>query len=234
MLVLLVEDDLDLAELIIEFLEGEAFEGQKIECDIAYNGVMGLQLIGCNQYDVVIMDVMMPRMDGMTLCSKIREQDINVPCMMLTARDTLEDKLEGFSKGADDYLVKPFELKELSARIKVLHKRHSNQAPILQVADLKLNTTTRQAQRGKQALTLGPLEWKLLESLMRKSPRVIARSKLESILWPDEEPSKDALKMQVYRLRQIVDGEIDGKRQLKLIHTVRGAGISIRQEEQKS
>ncbi len=97
MLVLLVEDDLDLSA----------------ECDLAYNGVMGLELIKTNQYDVIIMDVMMPRMDGLTLCTKIRELGVNTPCLMLTARDTLEDKLTGFDKGADDYMVKPFDLPEL-------------------------------------------------------------------------------------------------------------------------
>ena len=129
MLVLLVEDDLDLSALVAEFLEDES-----IECDLAYNGVMGLELIKTNQYDVIIMDVMMPRMDGLTLCSKIRELGVSTPCLMLTARDTLEDKLMGFDKGADDYMVKPFDLPELVARLKVLARRSSNSSGLLQIA----------------------------------------------------------------------------------------------------
>ncbi len=219
MLVLLVEDDLDLSALVAEFLEKQC-----IECDLAYNGVMGLQLIKTNQYDVIIMDVMMPRMDGLTLCKKVRELGVATPCLMLTARDTLEDKLLGFDKGADDYMVKPFDLPELVARLRVLARRSSNRSSLLQVANLSLNVTTRQALRGERILTLSPIEWKLLELLMRESPNVVSRGQLESAIWPDDPPSKDALKTQIYRLRQLVDEAEDAA----LIHTIRGAGICMR------
>ena len=219
MLVLLVEDDLDLSALVAEFLEDES-----IECDLAYNGVMGLELIKVNRYDVIIMDVMMPRMDGLTLCTKIRELGISIPCLMLTARDTLEDKLSGFDKGADDYMVKPFDLPELVARLKVLVRRNSNSSALLQVADLTLNVTTHEAHRNGRLLTLSPIEWKLLEMLMRQSPKVVSRDQLESFVWPDDSPSKDALKTQIYRLRQLLDTPDESP----LIHTVRGAGICLK------
>ncbi len=223
MLVLLVEDNLDLAELVLEYLESES-----IECDLAYNGVMGLELIRKNQYDVIILDIMMPRMDGLTLCSNIRQLGIATPCLMLTARDTLEDKLSGFDQGADDYMVKPFELQELLARIQALSRRYSNPASLLQVADLSLNTTTRKAARNDRELSLSPIEWKLLEYLMRESPKVVPRQLLESLVWDDEPPSKDALKMQIYRLRQMVDGDNEPP----LLHTIRGAGIVLRSENE--
>ncbi len=225
MLVLLVEDDLDLSALVAEYLEDES-----IECDLAYNGVMGLELIKSNQYEVIIMDVMMPRMDGLTLCSKIRELGVSTPCLMLTARDTLEDKLMGFDKGADDYMVKPFDLPELVARLRVLARRSSNSSGLLQVSDLTLNITTHQAQRNGRALTLSPIEWKLLEVLMRESPKVVSRGQLESFVWPDDPPSKDALKTQIYRLRQLLEGP--GEK--ALIHTIRGAGICLRGEDENA
>jgi DNA-binding response OmpR family regulator len=225
MLVLLVEDNLDLAELVAEYLESEA-----IECDLAYNGVMGLELVKKNHYDVIIMDLMMPRMNGLTLCYNIRKLGIATPCLMLTARDTLEDKISGFEHGTDDYMVKPFELKELVLRLKALSRRYSNPADLLQVEDLLLNTVTRQAQRNQQSLKLSPNEWKMLECLMRQSPKVVSRAHLKSLIWDDEISSKDALKTLIYRLRQI----IDGTNQQPLIHTIRGAGVVLRREHENN
>jgi DNA-binding response OmpR family regulator len=225
MVILLVEDDLDLAELVIEYLDIES-----IECDIAYNGVMGLELVKTNQYDVIVLDVMMPRMDGLTLMSNIRQLGIATPCLMLTARDTLDDKVAGFEHGADDYMVKPFELKELSVRLKALSRRRSNSSSKLQVADLSLNISTHQATRNNQLLALSPIEWKLLEYLMRETPNIVSKQQLESVIWKDELPSKDALKTQLYRLRKAVDGAD----QRPLIHTIRGSGFVLRENIKES
>lgn len=222
MLVLLVEDDLGLAELIIEYLESES-----IECDAAYNGVMGLELITANRYDAIILDVMMPRLDGLALCARLRQQGVTTPCLMLTARDTLDDKLAGFDRGADDYMVKPFELPELVARLRVLVRRHTATVPTLQVADLVLDAGTHQARRGERPLALSPTEWKLLECLMRASPKVVPRERLEALLWDGEPPSRDALKMQLYRLRQLVDGDHEPP----LLHTLRGVGVALRRAD---
>lgn len=225
MLVLLVEDDLDLSALVAEYLEAES-----IDCDLAYNGVMGLELIKTNQYDVIIMDVTMPRMDGLTLCRHIRELGINTACLMLTARDSLEDKLGGFAQGADDYMVKPFDLPELVARLQVLERRQQHWSNLLQVADLTLEVVAHTATRNGRQLSLNSIEWKILEYLMRESPAVVSRHQLESYIWQDELPSKDVLKTQIYRLRQIVD--VEGEQ--PLIHTLRGAGISLRLKDEDS
>lgn len=225
MLVLIIEDDLDLVELIAEYLESES-----IQCDMAYNGAMGLALIKENHYDVIVMDVMMPRMDGFTLCKNIRQLGISTPCLMLTARDRLEDKVSGFNQGADDYMVKPFELEELLVRIHAMSRRHSNPANLLQIADLVLDISARQANRNGRSIALKPIEWKLLEYLMRQSPKVVSRSQLEAHIWNDDPPSSDALKTQIYRLRQVIDGE----NQKPLLHTIRGAGIVLRAENAES
>lgn len=222
MLVLLVEDDMDLAELIIEYLETES-----IECDIAYDGKMALNLLLANEYDVLITDVMMPRMDGLTLTDQVRKSALNLPILMLTAQDTLEDKLKGFEKGADDYLVKPFELAELSARIKVLGKRNLSRTLHYAVGDLILNTDTKQAFKDGTLLKLSASEFKLLELLMLKSPALVSRHQIEQHIWQDQLPSTDAYKMLVYRLRKALTPAEEAN---SLLVTVRGQGVAIRSE----
>jgi len=222
MLVLLVEDDMDLAELIIEYLETES-----IECDIAYDGKMALNLLLANEYDVLITDVMMPRMDGLTLTDQVRKSALNLPILMLTAQNTLEDKLKGFEKGADDYLVKPFELAELSARIKVLGKRNLPKTLQYTVDDLILNSDTKQAFKGGMSLKLSASEFKLLELLIQKSPALVSRNQIEQHIWQDQLPSTDAYKMLVYRLRKALTPAEEAN---SLLVTVRGQGVAIRSE----
>ena len=218
MLVLLVEDDRDLAELVFEYLEAES-----IECDMAFHGQMALNLIEQNNYDVIVSDVMMPVLDGFSLSKMLREKGISTPLILLTAKDQLQDKLEGFSSGADDYLVKPFELAELVARIKVLQARQSGQQFLLSIGELSLNTQTKQVSRLGQSISLSATEWKLLEYLMRQSPQVISREKIENLIWHGEPPSNDAYKMLIYRLRKSIDANFD----TPLLTTIRGQGISI-------
>lgn len=218
MQILLVEDNMDLAELVIEYLQAEA-----IECDIAYNGSMALNLIENNSYQVIVSDVMMPKMDGFSFLDKLRSGGNQTPCMLLTARSRLEDKLAGFEKGADDYLVKPFELAELSARIKVLANRARRSADKINIADLELNLTAQQACRAGKVLLLSAAEWRLLEILAKHSQSVVTKVDIENYVWGSEAPSKDALKMLIYRLRKIVD-----TRELSpLITTVRGRGVVL-------
>ena len=222
MLILISEDDNDLAELIIESLELESFE-----CDYARNGKAALDLILKNTYDIILLDLMMPYIDGMTVCKKMRDAGITTPCIMMTARDTLEDKLEGFEHGADDYLVKPFDLQELNARINALYNRSNKRTlTTLNVADIHINLKSREAFRNKRKLILSPLEWKLLVKIARESPCFVSREELEDHLWSNKTPSKDALKTQIYRLRKIIDRE----NEKKLIHTVRGVGVVMRAE----
>ncbi|MCW8877544.1 MAG: response regulator transcription factor [Kangiellaceae bacterium] len=218
MLVLLVEDDPDLAELVFEYLESES-----IQCDMAFHGQMALNLIEQNHYDIIVSDVMMPILDGFSLVKTLREKGISTPLIMLTAKDQLQDKLEGFSVGADDYLVKPFELAELVARIRALESRQSGKQFLLTVRDLSLNTQTKIVSRQNRTLSLSATEWKLLEYLMRNSPQVISKAKIENLIWHDEPPSKDAYKMLIYRLRKSIDSEFEQS----LLNTVRGQGISI-------
>lgn len=215
---LLVEDNQDLAATIIDYLELE-----NMLCDHAANGVAALQLVKDNRYDVVISDVSMPRMDGLTFCKILREQGIATPVLMLTARDTLDDKLACFNAGTDDYLVKPFEMLELVARIQVLCKRNSGQGHKLSLHGLEADFSQKLAHREQREIQLSPSGWILLETLMRHSPSVVSRGQLSQALWGDDIPDSDALKVHLFNLRQ----QIDQENEIKLIHTVVGQGIAF-------
>jgi len=217
--ILLVEDDLDLAATIIDYLEIE-----DICCDHAANGVLGLQLIEENSYDMAILDINMPQMNGLTLCKSIRELGSNMPILMLTARDSLPDKLAGFDVGTDDYMVKPFEMLELIARIRALAKRQSGQANHFTIADLTVDFTSKVAKRHQRELKLSPTGWKLLEVLLRKSPQVISRDQLSRAIWGDEIPDSNSLKVHVFKLRQ----QIDFEGETKLLKTISGQGFTLK------
>ena len=219
--VLLVEDDRDLAASVSDYLALE-----KISVDHAYHGQAGLTLASKHHYDVLLLDLMLPRMDGLTLCEKLREQGIDTPVLMLTARDTLDDKVAGFRAGTDDYLVKPFAMEELIVRIQALAKRRSGQIRKLQVADLALDLNTRQAERDGHTLKLTPSAWTVLETLMRASPAVVSRQELEHSVWPDEVPDTNSLKVHMYNLRQQVDKPFESN----LIHTLSGRGFVLKEE----
>ncbi|MCG8565497.1 MAG: response regulator transcription factor [Desulfobacterales bacterium] len=216
--VLLVEDDFDLAETVVQYLELEG-----LVVDHALNGVLGLNLVQGNSYDVLVLDVMMPRMDGLTLCSRLREMGDDTPVLMLTARDTLEDKLAGFRSGSDDYLVKPFEMAELAVRIQTLAKRRSGQARKLRAGELVMDLDRREAFRGTRQLKLTPLGWRLLRELLRQYPKVVARRHLETVLWGDELPESNSLKVHLHGLRR----QVDGPENFKMIQTVPGHGVGV-------
>lgn len=218
---LLVEDDIDLATAVIDYLELE-----DIQCDHAANGLSGYHLIESHRYDVVVLDLNLPKMNGLEVCEKIRSQGIDVPILMLTARDTLDDKLTGFSKGADDYLVKPFAMEELIVRSQVLSKRRSGQVSKLQVGDLELDLQEKIATRSGQAIKLSPTGIKLLECLLRESPKPVSREKLMQSVWGDEQPDSNSLKVHMFNLRKAVDGNSDDK----LIHTITGHGFALKRE----
>jgi len=218
MLILLVEDNRDLAESVLEYLALEGFD-----CDYAAEGNLALQLLLENRYDAIVLDVNIPHVDGLTLCQQLRAAGIATPCLLLTARDSLDDKLRGFACGADDYLVKPFAMAELVVRLHALCRRHQH-THTLKIDNLVLNLATHQASRGGKLLTLSAKEWTLLLALARKSPKVLSREQLEDLLWPNGAPSKEALKMMLYRLRQ----EVDAKDAPPLLHTLRGVGTALR------
>ncbi|MBY5948351.1 response regulator transcription factor [Photobacterium rosenbergii] len=221
---LLVEDDIDLAKAVIDYLELE-----DIQCDHAANGQSGHHLISTNQYDVVILDLNLPKMNGLEVCERIRTQGIDVPILMLTARDTLDDKLTGFSKGADDYLVKPFAMEELIVRAQVLARRRSGQISKLIVDDLVLDLQEKRASRAGENIKLSPIGLKLLECLMRNSPNPVSRETLMQAVWGDEQPDSNSLKVHMFNVRKAVDASAEGK----LIQTITGHGFALRKGEKE-
>ena len=215
---LLVEDDLDLAQTLIQYLELEG-----IACDHASNGVAGLNLSRSNHYDLLLLDINLPRMNGLTLCQTLRNEGFDTPVLMLTARSQLEDKLEGFRAGSDDYLVKPFELQELVARIGALSRRRSGESRILRCADLEMNLGERSVRRGGQLLKLSPTGWQLLEQLLRASPAPVSREVLMDAVWGEEHPDSNSLKVHIHNLRKVIDTPFAQP----LLHTVNGVGFAL-------
>lgn len=220
--VLLVEDDLDLAATVIQFLELEG-----IQCDHANNGVSGLNLLLSHRYDALLLDLNLPRMDGITLCEKVREKGNDTPILMLTARDQLSDKIEGFQAGTDDFLVKPFELEELVLRVRSLTRRRSGQVQRLSCGDLTMDLTRRKVERAGKQLHCSPVAWKLLETLMRASPGAVSREKLQQSVWGDEPPDSNSLKVHMHHLRKSVETGFD----VTMIHTVQGYGFALYPQE---
>jgi len=223
---LLVEDDIDLATAVIDY-----FGLEKIKCDHAANGLSGFNLIKSNNYDVVILDLNMPKMNGLEVCETLRSQGIDVPILMLTAKDTLDDKLQGFSKGADDYLVKPFAMEELIARIQVLSRRRSGETKKLNVCGLELDSKQQVIIRDSVPLKLSPTGFKILETLMLASPNPVSRDKLMRSVWGDQQPDSNSLKVHMFNLRKVVDGQASGTytpNNQKLVHTLVGHGFVLK------
>lgn len=218
MVVLVVEDNRTLAGNIIEFLEAHGFE-----CDYADNGNLGLRLAMNQTLSAIILDVMLPGKDGMTICTELRASGVTTPILMLTARDTLEDKLQGFDAGVDDYLVKPFDLPELVARTKALTKRINKNAVKLTVSDLTMEVDLRIVTRAGRRIELNKACWQILEALMRTYPKVVTRQHIEELIWPDQLPDSDVLKSHIYKLRQLIDKPFNSQ----LIQTVRGVGLVL-------
>lgn len=221
MKILVIEDNKDIAENIADYLEPLGHT-----LDFAADGVTGLHLAVTQRFDVIVLDLMLPGIDGITLCQKLRQEGkVNTPVIMLTARDQLDDKLMGFQAGADDYLVKPFSVKELEVRIQALLKR-SQSAPVdmnLNLADLQYNPDTLEAYRAEQKLELNPIQRRLLEILLKNSSRVVSREELERHIWGDILPDNDILRTHIYSLRNIIDKPFDKK----LLHTIHGAGYRL-------
>ncbi len=219
--VLLVEDHADLAETVIDFLESMG-----CMVDYAADGMTGLHLARNHTFDVIVLDVMLPGIDGLALCKQLREDHgAQTPVIMMTARDELNDKLAGFESGADDYLVKPFDLPELVARIASLVRRNQGQIANekLVIGDLSLDTGTHEVKRGKTTLSLSPAGFRILHVLMKRTPNVVSRDELEHALWGDEPPASDTLRSQIYKLRKTVDKPFAQG----LIHTVPGMGYRV-------
>jgi len=223
--ILLIEDHRDIAELVFEFLESQGYS-----VDYADNGPTGLKFGTDNVYDAIVLDVMLPGMDGLDVCRRLREQaHVDAPVLMLTARDTLNDKLAGFDHGADDYLVKPFDLEELLARLRALirRRRPAGGRERVTVGDLSLDLRTLKVARAGAELTITPIGMKILTLLMQESPRVVERSAIERAIWGDLPPDSDALRSHMYTLRKAVDKPFARN----LIRTVPSAGFRIADED---
>ena len=219
--ILLVEDHRDIAEMVFDVLEARGFS-----VDYAADGRTGLRLGSDNVYDAVVLDVMLPGIDGHDVCRRLRQQARSTtPVLMLTARDTLADKLVGFEAGADDYLVKPFDLAELEARLRALIRRSrgSTGSELLQVGDLSLDLRTLKVTRAGHEITLTPIGLKILKVLMLESPAVVERAALERAVWGDVPPDSDALRSHLYILRKAIDRPFARA----LIHTLHSAGFRL-------
>ena len=219
--ILMVEDHYELASTIFEFLEEHHFV-----VDHARNLEAARNLLKSNPYHILLLDINLPDGSGYELCEWLRlERDLDLPVLMLTARDTLDDKLKGFASGTDDYLVKPFDFNELIVRIRALIKRSLGEVSKtkLHIHDLVLDSSRQNITRAGQTIELPPIQFKLLKMLMRHSPRVISKQEIMMELWGDEEPESDALRSHIYNLRKMIDKPFTQK----LIHTVSGVGLKV-------
>ncbi len=216
--VLVVEDNPDVAANIGDYLEDK---GHVV--DFALDGITGLHLAVAQTVDVIVLDIMLPGMDGMALCRRFREgSDKTTPILMLTAKDTLEDKLEGFEAGADDYLLKPFVLEELEARLQALVRRsRQGGAPVLEVGTVRVDTGQRLVTKDGKPVKLNRGCYRILVELMRAAPAVVSREDLEHVLWNDFKPASDVLRTNIYALRKALDSHGKGS----LIETVVGVGF---------
>ncbi len=225
MLLLLVEDDAKIASFVIKGFRAEGFT-----VDHAADGESGLAMAMDKDYDVLIIDLMLPVMDGLELIRRLRRNRIQTPIIILSARDRVEDRVRGLQSGSDDYLVKPFAFSELLARVQALIRRASGVAEPkrLQVADLVLDLATRKVTRNGVRIDLQPLEYSLLEYLMRNAGRVVSRAMIMEHVWNyNFDPQTNVVEARICRLRDKIDRDFEKK----LIHTVRGAGYRLEADE---
>ena len=221
MRILVVEDHRDVAANLGDYLS--AF-GHRV--DFASDGPTGLRLGATGEFDVIVLDRMLPGMDGAELCRRLREEaHRDTPVIMLTALDTTANRVEGLEAGADDYLVKPFALPELKARIEALHRRARGAVArnVLRVGQLEYDLHAQRVTRGGRVIALSPTTRRLLEHLMRQTHRVVPRPELEFLIWGDDPPDHDALRVHLHALRR----ELDSSEEPRLLHTVRGIGYRL-------
>ena len=222
MRILVVEDDHSIAEFVAAGLRQEGFA-----VDVASNGVDGLDLAGAHPYDAAIVDVMLPRLDGLSLVAALRRASVTTPVLFLSARHSVDDRVKGLQTGGDDYLTKPFAFQELLARVQALTRR--GQLPIesaeLAVGDLRLDRLTRRASRGGTPIELRPREFALLEYLMRHPGKVVSKTTIVSQVWNYSfDTGTNAVDVLVHRLRDKIDKDFASK----LLHTVRGVGYVLK------
>ena len=219
--ILIIEDNRSLAQTVGYYLESRG-----MEVDYAADGAEGYRLAVENRYDAIILDGNLPRMDGLDVVRALRrEARISTPIIMATGRDTLDDKLAGLEDGVDDYLTKPFATQELEARLHAVIRRNRKEVgrQVLKVGDLSFDPVCRRIRRGERELELSPVTTKLLNILMRESPRVVSRREIEREIWGDELPDSDVLRSHLYNLRKVIDKGFN----TPLLQTVQSAGYRI-------
>ena len=222
---LIIEDEKKIATTLKKVLTENGYH-----VDLAFDGNIGKRLFDSNEYDLIILDINLPGMNGFELCKAIRNHNQQIPIIMLTAMNTTEDKIEGFDTGTDDYMIKPFEFKELLVRIRALLKRTMNQqlptGNILKVADLEMNLDTKEVSRANQSITLTAKEFQLLEYFMRNRNRVLSRSDIAERVWEiDFDTQTNVIDVYVNYLRN----KIDKKFETRLIHTQVGMGYIMKE-----
>ena len=225
--ILIIEDDQRIAQNI-----GKGLIEKGFEIEIAYDGFIGTKLFNNNSFDLIILDINLPSMNGYEVCKIIRQKDPNIPILMLTALGETEDKIQGFGVGADDYIVKPFDFRELLARINVFLKRSQPESEdrtitTLRIADLELNTEAKSVLRSGHSIDLTPKELALLEYLIRNQGRIISKSEISEKVWDQNaEGSTNVVEVYINFLRKKIDRDYEPK----LIHTKSGLGYILKEE----
>lgn len=219
MKVLVVEDDPKISAFIEKGLKEESYS-----VDVTHHGDEAIYLAQANAYDIILLDVMLPGSDGMAVCKSLRERKISTPIIMLTARNRLEDKIDGLDSGADDYLTKPFAFEELLARIRVQLREKAHTPNILSIADLSIDTSRHEVKRGETKISLTAKEYALLEYLLRNKKKLLSETVIQANLSDmNQQSMSNIINVYIYRLRN----KIDKGYELKLIHTVRGSGYML-------
>ncbi len=224
MRILIAEDEKSLNRVLKKQLTAA---GYSIDC--AFDGEEAYDFLTAAEYDAAILDVMMPRLDGFGVLEKIRKEGIETPCLFLTARDSIEDRVKGLDIGADDYLVKPFSYDELLARVRVLIRKNSgSKTSVISVGDLSIDTASRRVVRGDREISLSAKEYELLRYMAVNKNIVLSREKIENHIWNfDYEGGTNVIDVYIRFLRKKIDEDFD----TKLIHTVRGAGYVLRDDK---
>jgi len=223
MRILVVEDEKKVASFIKKGLQEEHYA-----VDIAYDGEEGLALVQINEYDLILLDIMLPKLDGMEVLRRIRRNGFGVPILILTAKDSVEDIVTGLDTGSDDYLTKPFSFAELVARVRALLRRKAKEkTDILTIGDLRLSTSTHRVKRGTREIELTPKEYALLEYFMRNPNRILTRALITEHVWDYHfDPETNVIDVYVNYLRKKIDQGFEKK----LIHTIRGSGYMMKDE----
>jgi two-component system copper resistance phosphate regulon response regulator CusR len=218
--ILVVEDERVAAEVLAKGLREHAYA-----VDVAADGVTALEQAGTSDYDLIILDILLPRLNGLDVCSRLRADGLAVPILMLTARGGPDQRVQGLDAGADDYLPKPYHFPELLARVRALLRRGPALAPaVLSFHDLNVDTRARRVERGGRAIALTGKEYALLEYLLRRQGEVVGRADIAEHVWDDSfDPMSNLIEVYIQRLRR----KIDSGYPLKLIHTQRGAGYAL-------